>query len=84
MRVWAGWRVFDRRTLRMQPTRSGGMSDRREMAAASRSAKRFSEGVALSSSFARHVTRAFCTSSHVQKPPTRWSYICCVFDAFSA
>ena len=56
------------------------------MAAESRSAKRFSAGVPHcdSSSFSRHVTLAFCTSCHVQNPPTRWSYICCVFDAFSA
>eukprot|EP00966_Prymnesium_polylepis_P008600 198554-Prymnesium_polylepis.2 len=29
-------------------------------------------------------TLVFCTSSHSSHLPTRFSYICCVFDAFSA
>ena len=56
------------------------------MAAASRSAKRFSPGVphSDSSSVSRHFFLAFCTSSHVSQPPTRFVYMACVLLAFSA
>ena len=38
----------------------------------------------MSSSFFMADTLAFCTSGHSIQPPTRLSYICCVFDAFFA
>ena len=73
-------------TLRMQPTRSGGIKLSSEIAAQSRSRFRFAAvspgGKAASLDIA--VTRAFCTSSHSIQPPMRDSYICCVLDAFSA
>eukprot|EP00966_Prymnesium_polylepis_P236948 5479910-Prymnesium_polylepis.1 len=63
------------------------MRESRERAAASRRAFRFAAGVPVcEASFSLFIaaTLAFCTSSHSSHPPTLFSYICCVFDAFSA
>mmetsp|Transcript_25615 Transcript_25615/g.58294 ORF Transcript_25615/g.58294 Transcript_25615/m.58294 type:complete len:237 (-) Transcript_25615:1238-1948(-) len=79
--------VWPRRSLRMQPTRSGGISESSERAAASRRTLRLAAGVpvcAASFSLVIAATLAFWTSSHSSHPPTRFSYICWVFDAFSA
>ena len=53
--------VCPRRSLRMQPTLSGGMSDNSERAAASRNALRMAAGVLLATrpTFSMAATRAF-------------------------
>jgi len=78
--------VKPKRSLRMHPTRSGGMRESKESAVASRSALRIAAEVppTTSSNFLIEATRAICTASHSIQPPTRFSNMFCCLLAFSA